>query len=65
LSNPLFNIFLRSGTIKGGLKFDVTFKLTWSYRLNRSKHCGKCKSYISHKEAFSEAGVADPMDRLE
>ena len=43
-----------------GAKLGVEFSLTWSCYNGRDKHCGKCGTCRERREAFREAGLADP-----
>ena len=43
-----------------GAKLGVDFSLTWSCYNGREKHCGKCGTCRERREAFREAGLADP-----
>ena len=43
-----------------GAKLGVDFSLTWSCYNGRDRHCGKCGTCRERREAFREAGLADP-----
>jgi 7-cyano-7-deazaguanine synthase len=42
--------------------FAVPFALTYSCYNGREKHCGKCGTCFERKEAFADAGLADPTE---
>ena len=46
--------------VKRGTKLGVDYNKTWSCYKGGEKHCGKCGTCIERKEAFLEAGIADP-----
>lgn len=43
-----------------GSRLGVDYSLTYSCYKGRERHCGKCGTCVERKEAFVEAGVADP-----
>lgn len=45
-----------------GDRLGVDYSLTYSCYKGGEKHCGKCGTCVERKEAFSEAGVADPTE---
>jgi 7-cyano-7-deazaguanine synthase len=55
----------KSKLIKIGASLGVPFKSTWSCYLDGEKHCGKCESCVNRKNAFKEAGIADPTEYVE
>jgi 7-cyano-7-deazaguanine synthase len=40
----------------------VDFEKTWSCYKGGTIHCGKCGTCVERREAFIEAGIADPTD---
>ena len=46
-----------------GAPLGVPHDITWScYQGRRGRHCGKCGTCVERKEAFAEAGIADPTE---
>lgn len=45
-----------------GHELEVPFQLTWSCYEGGDKHCGKCPTCISRKQAFIASGVLDPTE---
>jgi 7-cyano-7-deazaguanine synthase len=45
-----------------GLRLGVDYKNTWSCYVGAEKHCGKCPTCLSRKEAFDLNGVQDPTE---
>jgi 7-cyano-7-deazaguanine synthase len=50
----------KTAIVKRGIELGVPFALTWSCYVGGDKHCGKCGTCVERKEAFVQAGVADP-----
>ncbi|MEM2099322.1 MAG: 7-cyano-7-deazaguanine synthase QueC [Candidatus Bathyarchaeia archaeon] len=61
---PFSNVS-KSELIRIGEHLGVPFQLTWSCYLDGEKHCGKCESCLNRRNAFKEAGVADPTEYAE
>jgi 7-cyano-7-deazaguanine synthase len=45
-----------------GARLGVDFALTWSCYKGGAIHCGTCGTCVERREAFMQAGVADPTD---
>lgn len=45
-----------------GDSLGVDYSLTYSCYKGGEKHCGKCGTCVERKEAFVEAGIADPTE---
>jgi 7-cyano-7-deazaguanine synthase len=43
-----------------GAKLGVDFARTWSCYVGGAHHCGKCGTCVERREAFAQAGLADP-----
>ena len=43
-----------------GMRLGVDFAQTWSCYKGGAIHCGKCGTCVERREAFQQAGVADP-----
>lgn len=43
-----------------GAGLGVDFARTWSCYLGGQIHCGECGTCVERREAFIEAGIADP-----
>lgn len=59
-----FSDIRKSDLIRIGSDLGVPFDLTWSCYRNGPKHCGECESCVNRKNAFREAGVADPTEYM-
>lgn len=46
--------------VTAGTSFGVPYELTWSCYKGEEVHCGVCPTCRSRKDAFTQAGVADP-----
>ncbi|MFD3808775.1 7-cyano-7-deazaguanine synthase QueC [Streptomyces sp. NPDC058619] len=46
--------------VREGSRLGVPFELTWSCYEGGEMHCGACGTCVERREAFDEAGVADP-----
>lgn len=51
----------KADIVRLGLKLGVPFSKTWSCYRGRDLHCGLCGTCVERLEAFSEAGVGDPV----
>lgn len=61
LISPFCNIS-KTDIVKLGNELGVDFSLTYSCYKGKEKHCGKCGTCTERKEAFEQAGVADPTE---
>lgn len=57
-----FTHMTKAEIVKVGDELDVPYKFTRSCYTNDRLHCGTCPTCISRKEAFRDAGVADPTE---
>lgn len=56
-------IALTKGQIAAeGAKLGVDFARTWSCYKGGALHCGKCGTCVERREAFQQAGLADPTE---
>jgi 7-cyano-7-deazaguanine synthase len=55
-----FIAFDKAGIAREGAKLGVDFARTWSCYKGGDLHCGKCGTCVERREAFLQAGVADP-----
>jgi 7-cyano-7-deazaguanine synthase len=46
--------------VAAGRRLGVDFGRTWSCYKGGAAHCGRCGTCVERREAFAEAGVADP-----
>jgi 7-cyano-7-deazaguanine synthase len=56
---PFGNI-TKTDIAKRGAQLGVPFELTYSCYEGRDLHCGLCGTCVERKEAFKDAGIADP-----
>lgn len=52
--------YRKSEIVADGVRLKVPYELTWSCYEGGDIHCGECPTCLSRKQAFAEAGVADP-----
>jgi len=50
----------KTDIVHEGARLGVPFELTWSCYEGGEVHCGACGTCVERREAFDEAGVADP-----
>ena len=54
-------IAMNKGAIAAeGARLGVDFSRTWSCYKGGAIHCGKCGTCVERREAFLQAGIADP-----
>jgi 7-cyano-7-deazaguanine synthase len=58
--NPLLT-YSKTEVLKLAIKLKVPLQLTWSCYENAKTPCGKCRGCRMRSEAFSAAGVTDPL----
>jgi 7-cyano-7-deazaguanine synthase len=51
----------KSEIIRGGIELDAPLHLTWSCYQSEDLACGACDSCLLRLQAFTEAGVPDPI----
>lgn len=56
---PFMNI-TKVDIVRLGAELDVDFVQTWSCYKGGELHCGTCGTCVERREAFAEAGIADP-----
>lgn len=56
---PFLNL-TKADIVREGTRLGVPFELTWSCYEGGDVHCGACGTCVERREAFAEAGVADP-----
>lgn len=55
-----FVTLTKSDIARQGADLGVDYARTWSCYKGGERHCGKCGTCVERREAFIEAGVADP-----
>lgn len=55
-------IIASSSVSKIGKKLGIDYSKTYSCYKGGEKHCGKCGTYVEHKEALRDAGIDDPTE---
>jgi 7-cyano-7-deazaguanine synthase len=55
-----FITMTKSRIVEEGMRVGVDFGQTWSCYKGGTVHCGTCGTCVERREAFIEAGVADP-----
>lgn len=56
---PFLNL-TKADIVREGARLGVPFELTWMCYEGREVHCGAFGTCVERREAFEEAGVADP-----
>ncbi len=57
-----FIALTKGGIAAEGARLGVDFARTWSCYKGGSIHCGKCGTCVERREAFAQAGLADPTE---
>lgn len=52
----------KADIVRRGADLDVPFADTWSCYRGADRHCGTCGTCVERREAFADAGVADPTE---
>lgn len=52
----------KGGIAAEGARLGVDFARTWSCYKGGAVHCGKCGTCVERREAFAQAGIADPTN---
>lgn len=60
-----FIAFTKAQIAARGQQLGVDFAQTWSCYVGGEIHCGECGTCVERREAFAEAGVADPTRYLQ
>lgn len=55
-----FEKLTKTDIARGGVELGAPFELTYSCYNGKEAHCGKCGTCYERREAFHDAGVADP-----
>ena len=55
-----FITFTKGQIAAEGARLGVDFARTWSCYKGGAVHCGKCGTCVERREAFAQAGLADP-----
>ena len=55
-----FIMLNKAGIAMEGARLGVDFARTWSCYKGGTVHCGKCGTCVERREAFVQAGIADP-----
>jgi 7-cyano-7-deazaguanine synthase len=61
LSRP-FITMNKAGIAARGASLGVDFARTWSCYVGGGRHCGECGTCVERREAFLDAGLADPTE---
>ena len=59
LATPFIN-WDKGQIVRRGAELGVPFEKTWSCYRGGTAHCGTCGTCVERREAFSQAGIADP-----
>ena len=50
----------KTDIVRRGAALGIDYGKTWSCYKGGDRHCGRCGTCVERREAFSEAGIADP-----
>jgi 7-cyano-7-deazaguanine synthase len=57
-----FIAMTKGGIAAEGARLGVDYARTWSCYKGGARHCGKCGTCVERREAFQQAGLADPTE---
>ncbi len=52
----------KADIVTDGARHGTPFAETWSCYKGGARHCGRCGTCVERREAFHDAGIADPTD---
>ena len=61
LRSPYTNL-TKADIARRGKALGIDYSKTWSCYKGGNKHCGRCGTCVERREAFAQAGIADPTE---
>lgn len=61
LRSPYTNL-TKADIARRGKDLGIDYSKTWSCYKGGDKHCGRCGTCVERREAFAQAGIADPTE---